>query len=306
MKLVGRALAAVALLAGSALAALSVRVRTVAERSILAPAAGLENRPSPEGATRTEVEEGPFVGAFIAERSADLAAIAEGRVAAVAVRLGDRVHANDIVAALDTRAIERQLAVAKATHDAALAEAGQAKVELARTQSALARRSALHQEGLASGEDLDKARFDADLAASKEDVARAHADEAGARLAQVEQQAREMYVRAPFDGTIAARYVDPGSLVRPSTPLLRLIDHASLRLRFAVSRDLAERLPVGRAVRAQTSSGELRGTIDHVAPEVDGAAQLVFVEATLSDPPEERAALFAGDVARVFVGHDGR
>ena len=40
-------------------------------------------------------------------------------------------------------------------------------------------------------------------------------------------------VRAPFAGTIAARYVDVGAMIHRGAPLVRLIEDGELRVRFA-------------------------------------------------------------------------
>src|SRR5690606_1689702 len=61
-----------------------------------------------------------------------------------------------------------------------------------------------------------------------------------ARAGVQREQRRDTAVIAPFDGAVAERYVDQGSIVAPGTPVLRLIRSGPPRVRFRLAeRDLA-------------------------------------------------------------------
>ena len=64
--------------------------------------------------------------------------------------------------------------------------------------------------GVISADEFSGARFD--LLAKQAGMVAARE-----RLQQLEQESREQTIRAPFSGTITARYAEPGSFVTPTT-----------------------------------------------------------------------------------------
>ena len=60
-----------------------------------------------------------------------------------------------------------------------------------------------------------------------------------ARSDQLREMLRDTRIVAPFDGTIAARYVESGTTVSRGAPIVRLISPASLVVRFAVPEEQA-------------------------------------------------------------------
>ena len=83
--------------------------------------------------------------------------------------------------------------------------------------------------------------------------------EAGAAPISCGRCWRDAQIVAPFDGTIAARYVDSGANVSRSTPIVRVISPASLVIRFAVPEEQAADIAVGREVMVHVASADLTG-----------------------------------------------
>ena len=117
---------------------------------------------------------------------------------------------------------------------------------------------------------------------------------------------RDAQIVAPFDGTVAAQYVDPGTTVSRSTPIVRVISPASLVIRFAVPEEQAASVAVGRNVIVSVGSVNLtaEGVIESVVPEIDAALRMVVVEARLTgerrthahdSSRSDRASPFAAD-----------
>jgi RND family efflux transporter MFP subunit len=112
-----------------------------------------------------------------------------GYVGTVRVERGQRVHHGDVLATIESP--ENEQAVAQAAHDYRMAE-----VNSRRYQS-------LAPSGVVSGMDRDNAVLQARASAAALGQARALLD--------------YTVVRAPFDGIVSARYVDPGALVPAAT-----------------------------------------------------------------------------------------
>ena len=55
-----------------------------------------------------------------------------------------------------------------------------------------------------------------------------------AKLASTQLEVSDCILRAPFDGEIATRTVDPGAFVRPGTPIVSVVDRNTVRMTFDV------------------------------------------------------------------------
>jgi len=98
-------------------------------------------------------------------------------------------------------------------------------------------------------------------------------------VSQLGQQTADAEIRAPFDGIVTARYLDPGAHVTSTTPIVRIISASDLFVRFAVSVERARALRVGRPVLVTGGAAPIHGAIEKVAPEIDAASRMVVVEA---------------------------
>ncbi len=107
-------------------------------------------------------------------------------------------------------------------------------------------------------------------------------------------------IRAPIRGRIASRTVEPGTLVRVGDVIARLIAPESVFIRFAVPPNLVTTMATGQEIRFTTDAKEAAtGIVSRIAPEVDAASALVFVEADLVDGQNAAATLRAGSVGAV-------
>jgi macrolide-specific efflux system membrane fusion protein len=178
----------------------------------------------------------------------ELTARFDAKLAKVEVRVGDRVRAGDLLAELDTTIQKHEVAAAEAAVRASRAETWQASVSLAQARDRQARRNGVVKVGTAevpitSGEEQASARFDSASASGRLSSAAATAQERQARLAQLRASLDEARVRAPFEGTIAARYFEPGAHVRSGMSLVRLVGKGALRRSSTTSRPRSSRPP---------------------------------------------------------------
>ncbi|MCB9539345.1 MAG: efflux RND transporter periplasmic adaptor subunit [Myxococcales bacterium] len=141
----------------------------------------------------------------------------------------------------EARAIDAQIRAARATRDAAGAQ-----IEAATRQHEAAQARA---------------------AAVRQDVARARAG-----LARAQALAAECVLKAPTDGYVQTRAVEPGELARPGFPLLTVIDTRTVTASFYIANaELAEAKP-GREVTVKADAWPDRswtGTIARVGVEAE-------------------------------------
>lgn len=182
-----------------------------------------------------------YPGLVSAWRTSALGFESGGRIETVAVRVGDRVAAGDVLAMLDTRTLDAQIAAARAEAAAAETQAGLAGVTLERQQ-------VLVDRGHISAQRLDELAANQRAALSGAAAARASAQALAVRLELAS-------LTAPFDGVITARHLDEGAIAPPGAPVVTLVEDARLEMRVSIPADEAARLQPGQTYPVEFAQG---------------------------------------------------
>lgn len=207
-------------------------------------------------------------------------------VSSVLVRPGSVVKKGDIVATLDCRN--------SASANRAVALQAQALQERQRALvSETSRFQSLLDQGFVSPNEVEQRQ--AQTAAEGAQLAALQAQSQGKRL-----EVDDCVLRAPFDGEIAARAVDPGAFVRPGTALLTLVDRHLLRLVTDVPETDFGAVAVGTPVAFKLLANQLslKGTISRRSPMADDATRTVRFEVDID--PQGRD-LATGSTAEVSI-----
>ena len=202
------------------------------------------------------------------------------RVASVAVEVGDEVREGQPLLQLDTRTLAMELRQA----EAALAQA-EANLTVA---SANARRGEmLKREQLVAASEADQLIAGELTAKAQRDTARAQVENARLRLGFAT-------LRAPHDGVISARSVQPGQVVTAGAELLRLIRDRRLEWRAELPEDALVQVEEGMPVRLQAPDGQpVEGTVRTISPGLDSRSRTGTVFADLPEPGGLRAGMYA-------------
>ena len=224
-----------------------------------------------------------YPGELVGEVS-DIAPQVSGLLEQVPVRIGDRVVRGQVLAVIDDLDLRNQLDEAKGQVGVAAANTRRAEAELGSIQAEFGRAEELYRESLISDQEFERVR--ANLASARATVAasEAQAEQAQARLAQLDRLLAETRVVAPFDGTVAVRYLDRGALVQPNTPILRLVEAAPLMVQFRVpERDLGSVRPgvTFAATTQATGDAVFTGSVRRVSGEVSRTDRTAVVEGEL-------------------------
>lgn len=209
------------------------------------------------------------------------------RVAAVEVEVGSVVKQGDVLLRLDAR-----------TQDARLAET-EASVAEARANLEVAERKSRRIDELAVQKLVSQQ--EADEAHAARTSARARLDTAVASRDSARVQRDFTVVRAPVDGVVSARSVQPGQVVAAGTELLRLIRDGRLEWRAELAEADLLRVGEGAGVFVRSpDGGEIAGTVRRVSPALDAQRRVGTIYADLPEPGTLRAGMFAQ--GRVALG----
>ncbi|KQT10866.1 efflux RND transporter periplasmic adaptor subunit [Ramlibacter sp. Leaf400] len=239
-------------------------------------------------------------------------------VAEVAVDVGDSVQPGQLLALLEARdLVARHAAVARQQKSlASQVEAAAATVAKAHADLELARirerRDAdLHAQGFVS-----PAALDASVAASRgaEAVLRGSEASWAARRSDQQALAEELviaraqvgYTRlvAPMPGRVIQRLVEPGTTVAPGTPILRLVDPATLWIAMRVDEALVDQVAVGQPATIRLRSGSIvPGRVERVTLQSDAATRELEVNVAFSEMPR-RIAIDQDAQVHIDVGRE--
>ena len=174
-------------------------------------------------------------------RSINLGSELSGTVLKVNVDVNDTVRKGQVLVELDTAKLRDQILRSRATLAGAQAKVAQAVATQKEAQASLARLQEV--ERLSGGKvpskaELDSARAALDRAAADEASARANVADAQAALSTDEINLSKAAIRAPSNGVVLTRTVDPGNAVAASLQAVTLFtiaeDLKQLRLQVYV------------------------------------------------------------------------
>ncbi len=233
----------------------------------------------PAAVTVSPVQRAPAIESYPAvvtsRRTANIATRMSGTVERVHVDVGAHVRKGEALVSLDAADIR-------------------ARVRAARAQETLAERSYqridnLHADSVASQQELDQAK------AALE----------GARAQRIEAEAQEAYavVRAPFDGVISRRNVDPGDLAAPGRPLFTLVGSSGLKVVAELPARGAGTLSVGDSVTVRVDDVVRIARVARVVPVLGDGSRTFRVEASLD---AGAGGLIPGSYARLEVRRNDR
>jgi len=193
-------------------------------------------------------------------------------VATVRVRPGASVSRGQIIATLDCRNTS-------STDQAMAAQARAVETSQTAIAAEAARISTLLKGGFASTNEMEMKQAESD---SKQ----AQLLALKAQLQGSSLQVQDCVLRAPFDGEIADRSVDPGAFVRPGTPIATVIDRSVVRVTAEVPEADFEAVAPGVLVRLHllATGADLQGRIARRAPAADLSTRTVHLEIDLPNP----------------------
>ncbi len=207
----------------------------------------------------------------------------------VLVRPGDYVRRGEVLATLDCRN-------ASASNQAVAAEARAIDARQRAIADESARLKTMLDGGFVSPNESEQK--EAQSASELAQLASQRAKMVGTNL-----EVSDCILRAPFDGEIAARAIDPGAFVRPGTALVSVVDRTTVRMTFDVPEGDFEMVSPGTelTVRVLATGETFAGKISRRSPAADPDTRTVHCEVDIPDPKRHLPVNTTGEV-RIEVG----
>ncbi len=218
-------------------------------------------------------------GYVVAQRKAEVASKATGRLEILNVEEGTIVKKGAVIGKLESKDVNASLEQAKA--DLALE-----KASLMEAKSNFERRKRLVDEQLISAGEYDIAE-----AQYKRGIASVESAEAKVRQFDVEME--NTYIRAPFDGTVLTKNADVGEIVAPlgsagnsKGSVVSMADMSSLQVEADVSESNIERIFAGQPCEITLDAfpeKRYRGAVHMIVPTADRAKATVMTKVRFVD-----------------------
>jgi len=257
-------------------------------------------------------------GDIVAETQVTIYSKVQGWVEKINVREGDRVKAGQVIVTLDAREAEAAVAQAQASLEAATARLKQVKATSEETvqsqiqqtkanmdlaESDLRRAQELHQKNFIARQQLDEARTKYNVAKAAYDLAlnsirqktwendialaEAQVRQAKANLDLSQAQLANLIILSPMNGGVTKRYVDPGTMVKDTAPILTLMDLSEVKMLVNVIEREFVRLQIGQPVKVTVTAFPNRtfqGRISVITPALEVQSRTAEIQISIPNP----------------------
>ena len=228
-------------------------------------AQGAAFQPPPEAVTTIVARQAEWpatlsaIGTMAAVQGVTVSADLPGTVERIFFDSGEAVQAGEMLAVLDTRQEQAQLAAIEA-------------------QRELARLTFERMQGLLNEKVISAAEFDR---------ATAEYRQTDARVGEIRAVIQRKTIRAPFSGILGLRQVNLGQYLAGGDALVTLQSLNPIYVNFGVPQQTAGQMVAGRPMQLTTDDGagdEWSGRITAIDSLVDPATRNIQVQATLANP----------------------
>lgn len=212
----------------------------------------------------------------------DLAIAATGEpglITEINVREGQKVKKGQVLAVIDTRVLEKSLAIAKrkaSVTGRAVAMRAELKIRATRME----KMQAMFSKGHISSVEMERAKTDYEVAEANLLVTGEDRELAAMEVARIEAQIERQKVRSPIAGVVVTLHREMGESIMVTDPkLMRLVSLDMLRVKFPMT--VAQTLSMQEGQYLEVSLPEIQGTatavVEVVSPVLDAKSGTVQV-----------------------------
>jgi RND family efflux transporter MFP subunit len=234
-------------------------------------------------------------GTVRAAQTSDLASQMMGNIIEIRVHEGDRIHRGQVLAVIDDSQLRAAVDRATAEELAAQQQLVAGDSDLALAEATLKRYQKLYEMDVVSRQQFDEAKARQQSTLARRDIAKAGQAQAQAALSQAMTSLDYTRIRAPFDGVVAEKKADPGTLASPGLPIFTVEDVRRYRLEVAVNETDLRYVQTGGQVSLAIEAldnPELTGKVVQIVPAADPASRAFLVKIELPTDTRLRSGMF--------------
>ncbi len=235
------------------------------------------------------------VGSVHSVESSALAAQVMGNVLRVLANQGDNVRAGDTLVVIDAASLRSDVDRAHAAVVAANGQAAAAESEARMAAATLKRYEDLKEKKSVSPQEFEEVETRFHVASAHVEMVRSQINEAKAQESAANTMLGYTRLRAPFDGVVTERRVDPGALATPGTPLLTIEKSGRLRLEVSVDESLLSTIRIGASIPViidAIGNNSLAGKVAEIVPAADPGSHSFMVKIDLPPTQGLRSGMF--------------
>ena len=235
------------------------------------------------------------VGTVRAAQSSVLSSQMMGNVIEIRVHEGDRVQRGQVLAVIDDSQPRAGLDHANAAYNANKQQLAVAESELALAESTLKRYQSLYEKRSVSPQEFDEIKSHQQATLARRDMALADEVQAQASLSQARTAFEYTRIRAPFDGVVTEKKVDPGTLASPGMPIVTVEEVRRYRLEANLNEGDLAYVKIGQGVPVRINAlgdRQLQGKVVQIVPTADPASRSFLIKIELPVEPQLRSGLF--------------
>ncbi len=220
-----------------------------------------------------------------------------GRIANIPVEEGTKVKAGDLLAELEHSDLDAALASRKVAVTLAKAQVSEAQFTLAQAERNLAREQQLLERNAGTLEAVEQAETAFRVAQSTEEARIAALDAAKSNVIEAEEAIKNMFIYAPFDGTVVTKDAEQGESIMPGGmgassgrgSVITLARLDELEVDTDVKEDYLSQLRKGQPTQVVVDAvpnHRYQGRLREIIPMGDRTRGIVKVKVTILDPDE--------------------
>jgi RND family efflux transporter MFP subunit len=224
------------------------------------------------------------LGTVHASETAQLAPQIMATVLSVNVHEGDTVRKGQVLAVIDAAQAQAGVERAKAAVAAAQQELAAAENDRSLAESTLKRYTTLFERRSVSPQEYDEVRARVQGATARAQAAASGKAQTEAALAQANTALEYARIRAPFDGIVTERRVDPGTMASPGVPMLTVEGTGKYRIEVAVDESSVKYVKMGVSVPVSVDAypdQRIEGPVVQIVPAADPASRSFTVKVEL-------------------------
>jgi RND family efflux transporter MFP subunit len=228
---------------------------------------------------------------------AAVGAKAPGRIAKIPVEEGTKVKAGDMLAELEHTDLDAMLASRKVQVDLAEAQLAEATTNLAQAKRDIERERNVYARGAGTDAALERAETAHSAAQAILNARAASVNAAKSAVVEAEEAIRNMYVYAPFDGTVISKDAEQGESIMPGGmgassgrgSVITLANLDQLEVDTDVKEDYLGQLHAGQPAQVAVDAvadRRYKGRVRAIIPMGDRTRGIVKVKVAVLDPDE--------------------